>query len=498
MNAPLRRVGVVVMILFGMLFVNLNWVQAYEADKYRNDDQNNGRVQVQEYERERGKIVVDGQAVAKSEETDDTLKYRRVYPLGPTYAQVVGYKPVNLGATGVEKLENDFLAGTADTFAADRFLEMFSGKHSPGGNVLLSIRNKVQETAYKELVNNQKDVSQGAVVALDPSTGAVLGMVSTPSYDPNLLTSHDYDAAATAYQKLNDDPKQPLLNRAVQDVYPPGSTFKVIVSAAALQAGLTPESEVTGGTAYQHPDTSQVIHNAPGVVCPESITLKQALTVSCNTAFARLGVDQLGADRIKQTAQAFGFETEPTFQQDDDNVMRVAASTTGTMLNPDGQVDGPALAQSCIGQRDVRMSPLQGALIAAAVANNGVQMRPYLIETLQDSDLQSMYQVTPEVMRQSVSGTVASQLREMMISVVQNGTATRAQIDGYQVGGKTGTAQNGDAADHGWFIGFALKNGKPIVAVAVFLQNAGSGGSGEATRIAGQVMKAAIAAKGLK
>jgi peptidoglycan glycosyltransferase len=494
-NAPLRKAGVVMMVLFGLLFVNLNYVQVIKADQYRTDEEHNRiRVQAQEYERQRGEIIVDGQAVAQSEKTKDVLKFQRTYPFGPTYANIVGYRPVNLAAVGVERLENEFLSGTSSSFAADRLLEMFTGRDTPGGSVVLSLRKQVQEAAYKALLNNTTSSKVGAVVALDPTTGAILAMASTPSYDPNPLVSHDFEAAQQAYQKLENDPAKPLLNRAVQETFPPGSTFKVVMAAAALQNGLTPASVLTGGTSYTAPDTSTAINNAPGVVCPDQITLADALRVSCNTAFARLGVDQIGADTLKQTAQAFGFESVPALEQDPDNVLRTAASHTGAMQSPGGGVDRPALAQSSIGQREVRMTPLQGALIAAAIANNGAQMRPYLIDTLQGSDLTPKVQAQPKVAANPVSPDVADQLRTMMDGVVTSGTGTRAKIDGYEVGGKTGTAQNGNEPDHGWFIGYARKDGRPVVAVAVLLQNAGSGGSSEATSIAGQVMKAAIAA----
>jgi peptidoglycan glycosyltransferase len=293
-----------------------------------------------------------------------------------------------LAAVGVERLENDTLNGTSDAFAADRLLEMFTGKESKGGNVLLTVRKQVQETAYKALLDNSTGAKRGAVVALDPSTGAVLAMVSTPSFDPNPLVSHDFDDATQAYKKLDaDKTNQPLLNRAVSDVFPPGSTFKVIVSAAALQNGAKPDTHIIGGTSYTAPTAGQAIHNSPGVVCPTDITLQDALRVSCNTAFARYGTEQLGADKIKAMAQAFGFETEPLFDRDPDNVMRVVAAHTGPMENQDGSPDPAVLAQSCIGQNEVRMTPLQGALIAATIANDGSQMRPYLIDTVQASDL---------------------------------------------------------------------------------------------------------------
>jgi len=498
-NAPLRKAGVVMMVLFGLLFANLNYVQVVKADDYRTDEEHNRvRVQQEEYERQRGEIIVDGQAVAQSVATKDTLKFLRKYPFSATYAHVVGYRPVNLAATDIERLENEFLSGTSDSFAADRLLEMFTGKESPGGSVVLSVRKQVQEAAYKALLNNDTSSKTGAVVAIDPATGAILAMVSTPSFDPNPLVSHDFDKAEAAFNKLDKDPAKPLLNRAVSETFPPGSTFKVLVAAGALQNGASLDTVLTGGTSYTAPDTTTPIRNSPGVGCPTEITLLNALRVSCNTAFARYGVEQLGADKLKQTAQAFGFETAPLFDRDPDNIMRVTESHTGAIESPGGGVDRPALAQSCIGQREVRMTPLQGAMVAAAVANNGVQMRPYLIDTLQGSDLSPVVRAEQKVLRQPVSAQVAAQLREMMNSVVNNGTGTNAQIDGVEVGGKTGTAQNGDAPDHGWFIGYARKNGQPVVAVAVLLQNAGSGGSGEATQIGGQVMKAAIAAGKIK
>ncbi|WP_213455692.1 peptidoglycan D,D-transpeptidase FtsI family protein [Rhizomonospora bruguierae] len=491
MNAPLRRVGVVAMILFGLLFANLNWVQAYKADEYRNSDYN-GRVQVAEYERERGKIVAGGKVLAQSKATNDDLKFQRTYPFKETYAHVIGYKPVNLGDIAVENYENEFLAGTSDSLFGERFRDMWRNSKSPGGNVLLTLSPTAQETAVRELANNNVGATRGAVIALNPRSGAVLAMASMPSFDPNPLVSHSTKAAQAAYDKLLADPKKPLLNRALAETFPPGSTFKVIDSAAALEAGLTAQSELTGGSTYKPPDTSQVIGNAPGVTCPNKITLKQALTVSCNTAFTRLAVEKLGADTLKRKAQDFGFgDGDLRVGQLDDGGVRVAASQTGDIKDPDGTDDLPALAQSAIGQANVRMTPLQGALMAATVANGGSQMRPYLVQVLQGPDLTTNhYTASPRELRRPVDPQVAATLQDMMISVVENGSGRKAQIDGYTVGGKTGTAQAGEGVEnHGWFIGFVKKGDEPIAAVAVLLQNAGQGGSAEAARIAGQVMK---------
>ncbi|GHJ50968.1 cell division protein FtsI [Nonomuraea sp. TT08I-71] len=497
MNAPLRRVGVVVMILFGLLFANLNWIQAYKADEYRNSDYN-GRVQVAEYERKRGNIEVGGTAFALSKETDGKLKFQRTYPGGAMYAHVLGYKPVNLGDTGIERLENDFLAGTSDQLIANRIKDMFTGEQTGGGNVLLTLSKRAQETAYKQLNDNQVGAKRGAAIAIDPRTGAVQALVSMPSFDPNPLASHDTNEATAEYNKLDKDKDRPLANRALGEVLPPGSTFKIVVAAAALENGVTQQTQIPAGSSYTPPTSGQPIRNAAPSICPQSqVTLREAVTESCNTGFAQLGV-RLGADKIKEKARAFGFEQDDLAvgETGEKGGLPVAASRTGEMTAPGGGTDPAALAQSSIGQRDVRMTPLQGALIAATVANGGSQMRPYLVKQLLGPDRTTVYDAAkPRELRQPISGQVAGDLRDMMVNVVKEGTGKKAAIDGYTVGGKTGTAQSGpNTPDHGWFIGFALdKNGTPVSAVCVELEQAGSGGSAEAARIAGRIMAAAIA-----
>jgi penicillin-binding protein A len=491
-NAPLRRAGVVLLVLFGLLFANLNWVQAYKADDYRTSDYNR-RVVVAQYERPRGVIEADGKGLAENKVTDDTLKYLRTYPKNEVYAPVIGYRPVSLGATGIENSENDFLSGESDKLFADRVKDMFTGNNTGGGNVVLSLSTSAQETAWKELTNNERGVTKGAAVAIDPRTGAIQAMVSMPSYNPNPLVSHDEKAAAAAYNKLLKDKDQPLLNRATQETLPPGSTMKVIVSAAALAGGYKTDTEIPAGATYR--ESGAVIHNAEDEVCPGSqVTLKEALTESCNTGFAKLGVT-LGRDKVMSMAQAFGFEDDKlTVGNLEGSGLPVAASHTGAIANPDGGVDKGALAQSSIGQRDVRMTPMQGALMAATVANDGKQMRPYLVQKLLSPDRRTIYSASPKTLRTPISGTVASDLKDMMISVVENGTGKKAKISGFDVGGKTGTAQNAVGADpHGWFIGFAFNDkGEAVSAACVMLENVPGGhASAEAARIAGLIMKAA-------
>lgn len=500
MNAPLRRVGVVVMVLFGLLFANLNWVQAYKGDEYRNSAYN-GRVQIAEYDRKRGNIEAGGTALATSKETDGQLKFLRTYPKGQEYAHVLGYKPVNLGETGIEASENAFLSGESDQLFADRVKDLFTGDQTGGGNVLLSLSRRAQETAFKELSNNRLDVPKGAAVAINPATGGIQALVSLPSFDPNPLVSHDAKAAQDAYNKLLAEKDGPLRNRALSEVLPPGSTFKVIDAAAALESGIGKNTRIPAGSSYTAPTSGTPIRNAVPSICPESqVTLIEALTESCNTGFAQLAV-RLGAEKIKEKARQFGFEDEElSCGRLNGGGLPVAASRTGEMKNPDGSEDKAALAQSAIGQNNVRMTPLEGAMIAAAVANDGQQMRPYLVQQLRGADLTTNYYTAdPKPLRQSVSSGVAEDLQDMMVSVVQNGTGGNAAISGYQVGGKTGTAQAGEVSDdHGWFIGFAMKDGKPLSAVAVVLESAGTGGSAEAARIAGQIMRAAIQDSGGK
>lgn len=501
MNGPLRRVGIVLMVMFGLLFVNLNWVQVYKADEYRNSVYNAGRVQVNEYKRERGPILVgrDGTVAATNVETDGRLRYLRTYPEDELWTHVLGYRPVELAATGIEQYESEFLAGSGDRFFVDRMRDLFTGSQTVGGTVRTTLSRAAQEAAFAQLQENQTGTDRGAVVALDPRTGAVQALVSMPSFDPNPLASHDLPAAAAAHAELTEAAGEPLRNRALAERFEPGSVFKVIDAAAALQHNVAPDTRIPGGSSYLPPTAGDPIENAPGVSCPDELTLAQALAISCNTAFARLAAEELGGGALRETAAAFGFgDEELRVGRLDGGGDRVAASVTGDMLRPDGQEDPPTVAQSAIGQASVQITPMMGAMIAATVANNGVQMRPYVVEQLLDAQLRQVYRASPERLRTPIPSEVAEPLRDMMVGVVEGGTGTAAQIGGVLVGGKTGTAETGgdDDPDHGWFVGFAIVDGEPVSAVAVLLQNAGRNGSSEAARIAGQVMRAVVGEQG--
>ena len=478
MNAPLRRVAISVLVLFTLLIVNVNYIQVVRSDELRNNSSNT-RVLAAEYDRERGAIVVAGNAVAESVPTDGRLKYLRQYPQGELYAAVTGYHSLIYNNSQLERAENDVLSGSDGRLALRRLADLFTGRDPAGGDVVLTLDPAVQEAAMAGL-----EGVTGAVVALDPSSGAILGMASTPSYDPTRLSSHDPAAIRAYWDELGAAERDPRLNRAIGDNYPPGSLFKVVVSAAALEDGYTPDTVIPAPDELPLPNSSRVIPNFNGSSCSSTgeQTLNDALTISCNTAFAQLGMD-LGEDRVREMAEAFGMDGEKF-----DIPLRVQGSSIGDVE------DDAALAQTSIGQRDVRMTPLQAALVAATVANDGVQMKPYLVDQVQAPDLTVIDSTQPEEWREAVSVDVANQLTEMMVSVVENGSGRRARIPGVTVAGKTGTAENA-GPDHNWFIGFAPAD-DPQIAVAVFVANGGGTGGDVSAPIARDVMQAYLDGQG--
>jgi peptidoglycan glycosyltransferase len=387
------------------------------------------------------------------------------------------YSALVYGNAGLEEAENQVLSGSDPRLTLFRLGDLFTGRDPAGGNVELTLQPAVQEAAMQGL-----EGVTGAVVALDPRTGAVLALASTPTYDPAQLSSHD-PAAIREYRAGLGEAE--LRNHAISDRYPPGSIFKVVVSAAALASGdYTPETTVPAPDVLTLPGTSTDLRNFGDSSCNGGAdqSLIDALTVSCNTAFAQLGID-LGQDRVREMAEAFGMDGEG-FEMPLD----VAGSSMGDIEN-DAQ-----LGQSSIGQFDVAVTPMQAAMIAAAVANDGTLMRPYLVDSVQAPDLSVIDQTEPEEMSEPVSPEVADQLTEMMTNVVEEGSGRRARIDGVQVAGKTGTAENA-GADHNWFIGFAPGD-DPSIAVAVFVANGGGTGGDVSAPIARQVIEAHLAVQG--
>ena len=476
MNAPLRRVAISVLVLFTLLIINVNYIQVVRSDELRTDPSNT-RMLAEEYDRERGSIVVAGNEVALSTPTDDRLTYLRQYPGAELYAPVTGYYSIVYGKTGLERAENDLLAGSDPRLVFRRIADLFTGRDPAGGNVELTLDPAVQKAAMDGL-----DGVTGAVVALDPSTGAVLGLASTPTFDPNQLSSHDPAAIRAYREQLSDDQ---VTNQAISQRYSPGSVFKVVVSAAALASGkYTPETAIPAPDLLTLPGTSTTMENYNGESCNGGADqpLIDALTISCNTAFAQLGID-LGEQRVRDMAEAFGID-EKGFTMP----LKVAPSTLGN-------IDGDAqLGISSIGQQDVQLTPMQAAMIAAAVANKGTLMKPYLVSQVQAPDLTVIDKTDPEEMSTPISPQVAADLTEMMVSVVNNGTGRRARIDGVQVAGKTGTAEN-SANDHTWFIGFAPAD-HPKIAVAVFVRNGGRTGGDISAPIAKSVIQAYLDGQG--
>ncbi|MGR6966718.1 peptidoglycan D,D-transpeptidase FtsI family protein [Geodermatophilus sp. URMC 61] len=479
MNAPLRRVAISVLVLFTLLIVNVNVIQVVRSDELRSDGRNT-RVLVEEYDRERGSMVAGGTEIAHSVPTDDPLTYLRQYANGPVYAPVTGYYSLVYGNAQMERAADDVLSGDDARLFTRRLADLFTGRDPSGGDVVLTLDPAVQETAMAGL-----EGVTGAVVALDPSTGAVLGLASTPTYDPNQLSSHEPAAIREYAERLDSLEIDPRLNRAIDARYSPGSIFKVVVSAAALSSGqYTPDTVVPAPQELVLPGTRTALENFGGSACDPSgeQSLLEALTISCNTAFAQLGID-LGEDRVRAMAEAFGIDGEG---------LEIPLTVEGSTL---GEIQNDAeLAVSSIGQQDVQLTPLQAAMIASAVANDGTLMSPYLVDQVRAPDLSVIDQTDPEELSEPISADVADQLTEMMTSVVENGSGRRARIPGISVAGKTGTAENA-GPDHNWFIGFAPAD-DPQIAVAVFVANGGGTGGDVSAPIARDVMQAYLDGQG--
>lgn len=482
MNTPLRRLAVVAFALFASLLVSTTWTQYVSADDLSADSRNR-RTILDELSRDRGPILAGDTEVAASVPVDDQYERQRTYPEGPLYAHVTGFFSLNFGATGIEGTESELLSGTADQQFYRRIGDLVQGREPKGATVELTIDPKVQQAA-RDALGDQR----GAVVALDPSTGDVLAMVSSPSYDPNDLASHDTAAVSEQWNALLADETDPLVNRAIAgNLYPPGSVFKVVTAAAALESGtFTEDSVLPGPAVLDLPQTTVGLPNSGGGSCGgnDEVSLTNALRISCNTAFGFLGME-LGGDAVREQSEAFGFGQELRIP------LRVTRSSVPAELNE------PQEAQVGIGQFDVRVTPLQVAMVSAAVANGGGVMRPNLIDEVVADDLEALVSPSPQSLGQAVSPETAAALNRMMVAVVEEGTGRAAKMDGVTVAGKTGTAQHAEGqSPHAWFTSFAPAD-NPQVAVAVVVEQGGSAGdeaSGGRTAapIAKAVMEAVI------
>lgn len=479
MDRPIRRIALVLGVALLLLIGNVTLVQVFLADDYR-DRPGNQRVLLEEYDRERGPILVGVEPVARSVETGDMLRYQRRYPQGADYVSITGYMSLIYGTTGLERTENRVLTGQSSLFIVDRLQQLFAGRKPSGGAVTTTVDAEAQLAAVKGLTG-----LRGAVVALEPATGRILASAQSPSFDPNLLASHDLQEVREYHESLTADPDEPLLNRPLVSLNPPGSTFKVVTAAAALASGnFTPDSVLPGPRTYTLPGTSVELRNWNGQACgPKGkVTLRQALVISCNTAFAWLGAE-LGDDALRQQAALMGFDTG--FQ------IPLRAATSRFPEDP----DVPQSALSAIGQFDVRATALQMAMVAATVGNGGVTMTPYLVQEIRGPDLAILQTTEPQEFATAMTVEHAAQLTEMMVDVVERGTGSNARIPGVAVAGKTGTAQTGDDRPAvAWFIAFAPAQA-PQVAVAVAIEEAPTpevSGNGIAAPIARNVMEAVL------
>ncbi|MEV0613586.1 penicillin-binding protein 2 [Nonomuraea sp. NPDC050404] len=467
MNRTLKRAAVACLAMFALLMVNVNILQAVRADGLQ-DDARNRRNFFERYAIERGRITAGGKVLAQSVETQDKdFRFIRKYPDAKLYAHVTGFFSPE-SAEAIEASENSLLDGSSADMLLRRSIDLFTGEPTKGASVDLTINPKAQKAAYDALRQSGK---RGAVVALDPKTGGILAMVSLPTYDPTELSGTDKSKVFSRYDELAKEKSQPLLNRVVAQTYPPGSTFKVVTMAAYLEEDSSrgPQTSVEAPQNLPLPGTTISLPNYGGSACGSGqVTLVFALEKSCNTPFGSMGME-LGYGAMNEQTEKFGMGKPLAVP------MSVAQSDFGP------EEDKAALAMASIGQRSNRMTPLQMAMIAAGIANDGAVMKPYLVNKVTDAKGDTIKEADQQEFSQAVSSETAAKLREMMVSVVQNGTANLAQVPGVQVGGKTGTAETADGQPpHAWFISFAPAE-DPKVALAVIVESGAAKVGAEAT-----------------
>ncbi|GAA2932328.1 penicillin-binding transpeptidase domain-containing protein [Streptomyces enissocaesilis] len=479
----IRRAAGLCLLLLVALLLNAARLQVFQAESL-NDDPANRRQTIVRYSQPRGDIVVDGRPVTGSRDSGEQLRYERTYRHGPLYAPVTGYASQTYGTTLVENAADDVLSGTDPMLAPFPLWNEVTRAQQPGGDAVTTIRGAVQRAAYDGLAGRK-----GAVAAIEPSTGKILGLVSSPSYDPGRIAGTG-KAVTDAWARLTGASSQPMLNRAIRQTYPPGSTFKIVTAAAALESGVVEDVDAPTGTPdpYVLPGTTTTLPNeARG--CRDA-SLEYAVRVSCNTVMAELGV-RTGLAGMLDTVRKFGFN---------DDGLKIPSGVSRS--NFDTSMSDDQLALSSIGQYDTTATPLQMAMVAAAVANDGDLKYPYLVDRTTRADGDVVSRTRRKSLHQAVSPATALRLQRMMVDVVEKGTGKNAAIPGVTVGGKTGTAQHGvgnTGTPYAWFISWAREEGgsRPAVAVAVVVEDAAAdradiSGGGSAAPIARAVMRAAL------
>jgi peptidoglycan glycosyltransferase len=488
MNTQIRRLGVAMIVMFVVLFAAVNRIQVYAAKKIYSNDANARQV-VESFKVHRGQILAaDGTVLARSIATNRKLEFQRQYPEGELYSHVTGYFSLKCGLDQLESSYNDYLDAKSNDLLGSTLLDLILNRPKRGASVVTTIEPQLQQVAFDQL--SQAAPQGGALVAMNPSTGEILAMVTIPQYDPNDLAQPSLDAEEAACKELNDDPDKPLLSNASDELYPPGSTFKLVDMAAALENGLTLDTRLPNPQELDLPDTNLTLKNFGGEHCAggaKTITLEQALIESCNVTFGELGL-QLGPQVLFDQAKAFGFDQHVPFD---------VPFTEGFFDDPSVFADRrPAVAFSAIGPFDVGENPLQMAMISSAIANGGVEMQPHLVSEIRDPDGRVLRTFGPDVFAHPMSAETAADITRVMTEVVEQGTGTAARIPGVTVAGKTGTAQTSDGPPHAWFTCFAPAE-HPQIAIAVVVLNGGNladeaTGGQVAAPIARAVMEAAL------
>jgi peptidoglycan glycosyltransferase len=479
----IRRAAAFCLLLLVALLANAARIQVFQADAL-DDNSANRRQLVARYEHARGNILVDGKPVTGSVDTGQQLRFERTYGQGPLYAPVTGYASQTYGTTLIENAEDDVLSGADPMLAPLPLWNDITRGRQPGGEVLTTIEASMQQAAYSGLSGRR-----GAVAALEPSSGKILALVSSPSYDPQELSGTGR-SVTDAWARFNAESTQPMLNRAIRQTYPPGSAFKIVTAAAALDSGQVtdPGAPTDIGEPYVLPGTSTTLPNE--VEGCDKASLEFAITFSCNTVMAGLGV-KVGLSGMVDTVRKFGFN---------DSGIKIPSGVAAS--NFDTRMSDDQLALSSIGQFDTTATPLQMAMVSAAVANNGELKSPFLVDRTTTSDGDVISRTGERTYAQVMNPGTARQLKRMMVDVVRQGTGTNAGIDGATVGGKTGTAQHGignSGTPYAWFIAWAQAKdaAQPAVAVAVVVEDAEANrtdisGGGDAAPIARAVMEAAL------
>jgi penicillin-binding protein A len=491
-NRALRRISIAILVMFLLLLININYLQGFAPASLASKP-NNARAFEAQFQNQRGSIVTaDNVTIAESRPSNDIYKYQRYYPFGPEYAPVTGYDTL-YSQTGIEYYQNSVLNGTDSSLTVRNLIDLLTGKQREGANVTVTINGKAQNAAWNALQSGTNG-KPGAVVALDPQTGAILAMASYPSYDPNLLATHDGNKLNAADKALLEQAGNPLLNRAINFTWPPGSTFKIVTSSAYLtqNPGSTPQTSVYSPTQLKLPQTTHILTNNNNETCGDGsghAPLITAFAQSCDTTFGSLGMTLTGPT-LNHFATLFGMNSSSL-------KIPMPVTPSNYVIPP-----SPALtAFSAIGQYSDTVTPLQEAMFAAAIANGGKLMTPYLVKQVTASDLSTVQTTAPTQLSQAVSPAVATEVGQMMLAAVQNpdGTANafNSGVVGFTMAGKTGTAQNGvnnSGLNDAVFTCYAPYD-NPQIAVGVIIQGGGYGATAAAP-IAVQVIKAYLATLG--